>query len=87
MEYQQVLPKAELWLYQWRMVNARGSKIIKDYNTAKETILKELLWKALWTTVCEEEEIFLDLTILVLAVFGRLTLDFKESASSEDPEH
>lgn len=42
MENQQILPKAELWLQQWRKVTARASKIMKDYNTIKNTMLEEL---------------------------------------------
>jgi hypothetical protein len=57
MENQQIFPKAELWFQQWRKVTARAGKIMKDYSTMKDTMLEELLWKALWMTVCEEEEI------------------------------
>ena len=57
MENQQILPKAELWLQQWRKVTVRAGKIMNDYSTMKEAMLVDLLWKALWTTVCEEEEI------------------------------
>jgi len=57
MENQQILPKAELWLQQWRKATARAGKIINDCNTMKDTMLEDLLWKALWTIVCEEEEI------------------------------
>jgi len=57
MENHQILPKAELWIQHWRKVTAWAGKIMKDYNTMKDTMLEEMLWKALWTTVCEEEEI------------------------------
>jgi hypothetical protein len=57
MENQQILPKAEFWLQQWRKVTARAGKIMKDYNTMKDTVLEELLWKALRTAVCEEDVI------------------------------